>query len=423
MLNKKSIQIVDQSNINSYFKKPLYSSYCFANINSLIEYCLGINNHSHLPQDVLGNSSGNYEKIILFFIDGFGWRFVDKFWSHPFFKKIKNKGIISKITSQFPSTTAAHVTKIHTGLTVGESGIFEWNYYEPKVERIISPLLFSFAGDKKRNTLKKTQINPEEIFPKKTFYQKLKKMGVKSYIFQHQEYTPSTYSDIAFKEAHQIYGYKTLSEAIINLFQITHQEKEKSYYFLYFDKIDTISHQYGPNSPQVEAEIENFLTVVEKLFLKNFFNLKNTIFLLTADHGQVEVNPKTTIYLNLKFPKIKKWIKRNKKGRLLVPGGSCRDMFLYIKEENLPEAKKFLEEKLAGKAEVYLVNDLISQGFFGKKISKEFLSRVGNLVILPYKGESVWWYKKGRFEQRFYGHHGGLSKEEMEIPLALIANH
>ena len=248
-------------------------------------------------------------------------------------------------------------------------------------------------------------------------------MGVKSYIFQHKEYTPSTYSNVAFKGAYQIYGYKTLSEAIINLFQIAFHEKEKSYYFLYFDKIDTISHQYGPESPQVEAEIENFLTVMEKLFLKNFFNLKKIMLLLTADHGQVEVNPKTTIYLNLKFPKIKKWIKRNKKGRLLVPAGSCRDMFLYIKQESLPEAKKFLEEKLKEKAEVYLVSDLINQGFFGEKISKEFLSRVGNLVILPYKGESVWWYQKNRFEQKFYGHHGGLSKEEMEIPLFLITNH
>ncbi len=48
---------------------------------------------------------------------------------------------------------------------------------------------------------------------------------------------------------------------------------------------------------------------------------------------------------------------------------------------------------------------------------------MGNLVILAYKGESVWWYQKNRFEQKFYGHHGGLTKEEMEIPLILLTNH
>lgn len=42
---------------------------------------------------------------------------------------------------------------------------------------------------------------------------------------------------------------------------------------------------------------------------------------------------------------------------------------------------------------------------------------VGDLVILSYKGESVWWYERGRYEQGYYGHHGGLTREEMETVL------
>ena len=37
--------------------------------------------------------------------------------------------------------------------------------------------------------------------------------------------------------------------------------------------------------------------------------------------------------------------------------------------------------------------------------------------MLPYAGESVFWYEAGRFEQRFRGAHGGLSPEEMETVL------
>jgi hypothetical protein len=48
------------------------------------------------------------------------------------------------------------------------------------------------------------------------------------------------------------------------------------------------------------------------------------------------------------------------------------------------------------------------------------LSRLGNLVILPYEQESVWWYEKG-FEQKHYGHHGGLTPQEAEIPLLLYS--
>jgi hypothetical protein len=58
---------------------------------------------------------------------------------------------------------------------------------------------------------------------------------------------------------------------------------------------------------------------------------------------------------------------------------------------------------------------LIEEGFFGSKtVSEDFLKRVGNLVILPYGNNSIWWYEKGRFDQKFFAMHGGLTREEME---------
>jgi hypothetical protein len=96
-------------------------------------------------------------------------------------------------------------------------------------------------------------------------------------------------------------------------------------------------------------------------------------------------------------------------------------MFLYIKDEYLNLVKNKLETILKNKAEVYKTKELLDKGFFGfKKASKVFLERLGNLVILTYSNESVWWYKKGIFEQKYNGHHGGLSKEEMEIPLIIL---
>ena len=78
----------------------------------------------------------------------------------------------------------------------------------------------------------------------------------------------------------------------------------------------------------------------------------------------------------------------------------------------------FLAGRLAGRAVVYRTADLIAAGFFGAApVSETFLGRVGNLVVLPYRGEAVWWYEKDRFEQKYFGHHGGLTPQEMEIPL------
>jgi hypothetical protein len=142
--------------------------------------------------------------------------------------------------------------------------------------------------------------------------------------------------------------------------------------------------------------------------------------LLTADHGQAEVDPKTTLYLNRAFPGFEKFIKTTNAGKLLVPGGSCRDMFLYIKEEHLDEVQAMLAEKLSGKADVVRTADLAEAGYFGPNVTPRLRERMGNLVILTYRHESVWWYEKGKYEQKYYGHHGGLTPQEMEIPLLAL---
>jgi hypothetical protein len=60
---------------------------------------------------------------------------------------------------------------------------------------------------------------------------------------------------------------------------------------------------------------------------------------------------------------------------------------------------------------------LIENGYFGERhVSEALKGRLGNLVILPFDGQCVWWYEKDLFEIDFLGHHGGLTKQEMEIP-------
>ena len=70
-----------------------------------------------------------------------------------------------------------------------------------------------------------------------------------------------------------------------------------------------------------------------------------------------------------------------------------------------------LARELAGKAEVMRTAELIRAGLFGTPASPDdLLTRTGNLMILPHRYESVAWYEKGRFEQKHYGHHGGLTR-------------
>jgi hypothetical protein len=402
--------------MNPTFVKPRFDAHGFANLPALITSLLG-GPSAPRPFDGL---SASYENIVVFFIDGFGWRFFERFAEMMALRRFQRDGQVAKLTSLFPSTTSAHVPFIHSGQSMGESGLHEWNYYEPLLDAMIVPLLFSFSGTAERDQLKATGIDPKTLYPPRSIYRRLKGLGVKSQVFQHREYTPSTYSNIAFDGANAR-GFKTLPETLVNLRQALAEAQGKNYFFFYYDKIDSINHEYGPDSPQADAEIDSFLTLVERHFFeKNPRSTGKTLLLLTADHGQAEVNPQTTVYLNRAFPGIEKFIRSNASGQLLVPGGSCRDMFLYIKEEHLDETQAMLAAGLAGRADVVRTADLAAQGYFGDNFTPRLRERMGNLVILTYRYESVWWYEKGKYEQKYYGHHGGLTPQEMEIPLLAL---
>src|SRR5437588_10927317 len=138
---------------------------------------------------------------------------------------------------------------------------------------------------------------------------------------------------------------------------------------------------------------------MEHLFYRKISGkIRDTLFMMTADHGQVEVNPKTTYYLNKHIAGIERYLRTNLKGRLLVPAGSARDMFLHVKDECTDEAMIFLQKHLEGRAEVYKTQELLAQGFFGsQEPSIEFVSRVGDQVILPYQNEAVGCHEQRKF--------------------------
>ncbi|MCF6278652.1 MAG: alkaline phosphatase family protein [Anaerolineales bacterium] len=376
---------------------------------------------AHLPQRIQDIfKKKEYETVIFFFIDGFGWRFYEQFKEHPFFVELSKRGSVKKLTSQFPSTTAAHVTAWHTGQTVGESGVFEWQYYEPKLDALFAPLLFSFAGTTERDTAQASGIPPGDLYPTQTIYPALAKLKVEAHIFQHSAFTPSASSDTVMQGAN-VHAYKTLSEALVNIRILLDEPSGSRYIGYYFGDVDSILHKYGPVSPQAQAEIETLLDTLLRQFLLPLSQHPHgkTLFLLTADHGHVEVDPATCTYLNRepRFAGVEDFFKRDQAGDALVPAGSARDMFLYIKDDLLDEAQVFLASRLTGIADVVTTQALIEAGYFGPVISETFLSRIGNLIILPYRYQSVWWYMEDKFEQIHYGHHGGLTPQEMEIPL------
>jgi hypothetical protein len=420
VFNEASISVVNDSTFSQQFVKPRYDSYCFSNLPATIAWLLTGQGQPALPPDVFGDLPTRYDTA-----DAFGWRFFERYAEqYSILKTMVADGVISKLTSQFPSTTAAHVTTIHTGLNVGQSGIYEWHYYEPLIDDIITPLRFSYGRDRNTpDTLKQTGISPAALFPQQTLYHALQAQGVAAHVFQWHQYAHAIYSE-SIAQGATLHAYTSLQEGFASLAELvtTQQDAGPAYYFLYFDRIDSMGHFAGPNSARFDETVAGYFTALDQfLYQRVRGKAGKSLLILTADHGQVDVDPQRTFYLNQQMPELARAFKTNAQGVPLVPAGSARDMFLYIQEDYLAESLAALQERLAGKAKVYPTRELLAQGFFGpQEPSPALLGRLGNVVILPYPGETVWWFEAGAYDMTFFGHHGGLTPHEMEIPLLLL---
>jgi len=120
------------------------------------------------------------KRVAVLLLDAFGRRFLERHAEHPFLRRLA----VTELTTQFPSSTTAHVTTMHTGRSVGEHGLYDWNVYEPALDAIVTPLRFSFAGDGEPGTLAAAGLAPEALLDGDTLYRRLAAAGIGSTVLQ-----------------------------------------------------------------------------------------------------------------------------------------------------------------------------------------------------------------------------------------------
>jgi len=391
--------------------RPAYGGRSFADIPATVVRLL-TGGRGGLAPEVLGSLDRRWTRVVLVVADGFGWSVAERHADHPFLRRVAAEGRLSQLTSQFPSTTSAHMTTLHTGVPVGESGIYEWFQYEPALDRLIAPLLFSYAGDDRRETLQGSGLDPAALYPRETIYERLAAAGVASHAVQHAAIADTTFSRAMLR------GAAVRPFTADDGWVAETAAAGPGYTVAYVDDVDAVGHEHGPDSDAHAAAatyvLDGLATLADLLAAGG-----ETLLLITADHGQVRVHPATTVYVNERLPELARHLRGGDDGRPLAPAGSARDLFLHVLPGHLDDVEWLLEDLLGETAEVRPTHELIDEGVFGAA-GPRLRERIGDVVVLPRPGESVWWREPGRFDMHFRGHHGGLSPDEMFIPLAAL---
>ena len=351
--------------------------------------------------------------VVLVLLDAFGWHLFTRHGDHPLLARFD---AVVPLTTQFPSTTTAHITTLHSGLPVGEHGLYEWNVFEPSLDALVTPLLFCYAGDAARDTLLRAGVDPGFLRPPApTLYERLAQAGVASHAFGPGSFTPSTYDGVLAGAAHA-HAIGDLASGLAEVAATLHAAPEPTYAYLYWDEVDSNGHQHGPSSPQVAAAARRCLDALDA-GLRAL--PEGTVVLLAADHGQVDVDPATTVYVNEAWPGLLGLLARDGRGRPLAPAGSARDLFLHCRAGAIDEVVGGLEGLLGERATVHRVADIVAAGWLGA-VGERLRARLADVCVLPAVGETVWWRERHRFDMRFRGHHGGLSEDEARTQVAAL---
>jgi hypothetical protein len=355
-----------------------------------------------------------YDHVVLVYLDAFGWRFAERHGDHPL---LRGADLVEPLTSQFPSTTVVHTTTIHSGLPVGAHGLYEWFCYDPQLDRLIAPLVFSFAGDDTRNTLLAAGVRAEDVYPGESLYLRLAASGVASHVAHPAPIADTPPSRHLLRGA-TVHSFETADGGFAVLGAALASE-ERAYGLVYLPEVDALMHIAGPDDPAAAELFDESLSAIERAARGGVFPAE-TLVLVTADHGMAAVSPERTTFVNVVWPEIAEHLAHGADGMPLAPAGSCRDLFLHVRPAHLDEVVDRLRGLLGEIADVYPVDELVGAGVFGPAVSDALRRRLADVVCLPFPGEAVYWYETGRFEQHFRGQHGGLSPDELDIPLVAV---
>lgn len=412
MQNTKTFNILKEK--YDQFCAPDYKQDNICHIPQHLLFLQGLENTTNITS---GNSSKLDTRItILFVLDGLGLRqWNENTKTNPIMQLLSHAGNFHELTTMFPSSTAVSLNALHTGLTTQQHGLIEWWMYDKQSDQTITTLPFMPIGSKEPDSMKKYGVKPEKLLNSKTVFEKLADGGIHSYTLISNLYSESSYSRLAYKGS-TLVPFSDI-EDLFSKFTKLVNSNEKCHINIYWSEIDFNGHKFGPDSKQYRKAISTFFNNFEKSLKEiNTSNSETAELMITSDHGQIEIDPNKTIWLN-NYSKLNDNLALSSNNRKILPWGIHRDVYIKVEESKIDETHTFLKEVLNNKALIFNTDELLADGIFGfGSLHPEFKDRIGDLLILPTGNNTVWYkhYENENFD--FRGVHGGLTKSEVEVP-------
>jgi hypothetical protein len=338
--------------------------------------------------------------VIVLVIDGLGARqLADHADVAPFLASRSDR----VIDAVFPSTTASSLASIGTGLAPGQHGLTGYAIAHADHEQPLNLLTWN-VGLRGGGFDARDVVVPERFQPTPTAFERAAEAGARVAVVVRPDFLSSGLTRAGLRGGTRVEAAGL--EATVEAAVAAARGRGPTLVYAHHGDVDTMGHVYGPGS---EPWCEALATVDAELERVAGRLPTGTRFLVTADHGMVDV-PDDQVFEVSEVSALADGV------RVLAGEPRCRQLWTH--EGARADVLHTWRETLGARAVVAAREDAIDAGWFGP-VADHVLDRIGEVIAVPHHG-SLAHREVDPLEGRLRGQHGGLSRDELEVPIICL---
>ncbi|MCK6094940.1 nucleotide pyrophosphatase/phosphodiesterase family protein [Micrococcus sp. 2A] len=345
-------------------------------------------------------------RVVVALVDGLGRAHLRRFGGHaPTLRAAMADGG-RVLQAAVPTTTAASLTSLGTGLEVGEHGIAGYDVLDPERGVVVNQL-----GGWDEAT------DPLAWQPHATVLERAAAAGVDTVTVSLPAFEHSALTRAGLRGGRFVAGRGLLARAQ-HAERVLKDAREPTLVYVYANELDKAGHRHGVGSPQWLHALEEVDSALRRLLARV---PAGTVVLATGDHGMVDVPASRRVdYAAL-----------DDGGALLDPAllagvahtaGEPRLVQLHFRpdaDEAVRESTRAAWlERYGAHAWVLTREEAVAAGWFGERVEERVRGRIGDLLIAVHGDLAL--YDGRRVEPTAFamvGQHGAPTRAEREVPL------
>lgn len=329
------------------------------------------------------------ESVVLIVIDGLG---ALSLRAHAGHARALTAGMAKRDVahSVFPSTTAAALTSIVTGVWPGEHGLVGYRVLDRSRDVLVNQL----------SGWETDGLDPLAWQPAPTIFEQAASTGIPSFAVGVAAYARSGFTRATLRGA-EFVSASTPAERVETAHQLARQHPG-SLVYCYLPEVDKAGHKHGIDSPEWVTALEDIDAAVSARVPAGVG------VLITSDHGMVDVPADRQVVLD-----------ETHLSGVRHLGGEPRMLHVYLEPDvDGAEVTARWRADLEGVADVITRDEAVGVGLFGPVVTADASSRLGDLLAVSRGNRAV--YDGTAADQRgrgMVGQHGALTPEERHVPL------